>query len=142
VADTVENAAQTPETTQPWAALGLKEDEYARIREILGRRPTSSELAMYSVMWSEHCSYKSSKVHLRHFGSLSTDTPIGKLLAGIGDNAGVIDVGQGYAVTFKIESHNHPSYDRRRRDRARHPGHGGAPDRGDGLAPLRTAGRS
>ena len=110
MADTVENAAQTPETAQPWGALGLKEDEYARIREILGRRPTSSELAMYSVMWSEHCSYKSSKVHLRQFGSLSPDTPIGKLLAGIGDNAGVIDVGQGYAVTFKIESHNHPSY--------------------------------
>ena len=65
---------------------------------------------MYSVMWSEHCSYKSSKVHLRKFGELSPETPIGKLLAGIGENAGVIDIGQGYAVTFKIESHNHPSY--------------------------------
>ena len=65
---------------------------------------------MYSVMWSEHCSYKSSKVHLRRFGELPPETPIGKLLAGIGENAGVIDVGQGYAVTFKIESHNHPSY--------------------------------
>ena len=53
---------------QPWAELGLKEDEYQRIREILGRRPTGAELAMYSVMWSEHCSYKSSKVHLRQFG--------------------------------------------------------------------------
>jgi phosphoribosylformylglycinamidine synthase len=95
---------------QPWAALGLKSDEYAKIIEILGRRPTSSELAMYSVMWSEHCSYKSSKVHLRRFGELAPETPIGKLLAGIGENAGVIDVGQGYAVTFKIESHNHPSY--------------------------------
>ena len=65
---------------------------------------------MYSVMWSEHCSYKSSKVHLRRFGELRPETPIGKLLAGIGENAGVVDVGQGYAVTFKIESHNHPSY--------------------------------
>jgi phosphoribosylformylglycinamidine synthase subunit PurL len=65
---------------------------------------------MYSVMWSEHCSYKSSKVHLRQFGFLPAETPIGKLLAGIGENAGVVDVGLGYAVTFKIESHNHPSY--------------------------------
>ena len=58
---------QTPDQSQPWAELGLKDGEYARIKEILGRRPTSSELAMYSVMWSEHCSYKSSKVHLRQF---------------------------------------------------------------------------
>ncbi|MCW2802832.1 MAG: purL [Propionibacteriaceae bacterium] len=110
MADTVDNALKTPDLGQPWAELGLKPDEYERIREILGRRPTSSELAMYSVMWSEHCSYKSSKVHLRKFSELSQETPIGKLLAGIGENAGVIDVGQGYAVTFKIESHNHPSY--------------------------------
>jgi len=110
VADTVEHAAQTPDVEQPYAALGVKDDEYARIREILGRRPTSAELAMYSVMWSEHCSYKSSKVHLRKFGELSQDTPRGPLLAGIGDNAGVVDIGQGYAVTFKAESHNHPSF--------------------------------
>jgi phosphoribosylformylglycinamidine synthase subunit PurL len=110
VADTVSNAARTPEQAQPWAELGLKDGEYARIKEILGRRPTSSELAMYSVMWSEHCSYKSSKVHLRQFAELPPETPIGKLLAGIGENAGVVDIGQGYAVTFKIESHNHPSY--------------------------------
>jgi len=110
VADTVESARSTPDIAQPWAELGLKEDEYRKIREILGRRPTSSELAMYSVMWSEHCSYKSSKVHLGSFGKLPQETPIGKLLAGIGENAGVIDIGQGYAVTFKIESHNHPSY--------------------------------
>jgi phosphoribosylformylglycinamidine synthase II len=110
VADTVDNATHTPDQPQPWAELGLKDAEYARIKEILGRRPTSSELAMYSVMWSEHCSYKSSKVHLRQFGYLPAETPIGKLLAGIGENAGVVDVGQGYAVTFKIESHNHPSY--------------------------------
>ena len=110
VFDTVAHALDTPEQDQPWAALGLKSDEYARIREILGRRPTASELAMYSVMWSEHCSYKSSKVHLRAFGDLPAETPIGRLLAGIGENAGVVDIGQGYAVTFKIESHNHPSY--------------------------------
>ncbi|MBM6545209.1 phosphoribosylformylglycinamidine synthase subunit PurL [Janibacter sp. YIM B02568] len=108
--DTVDHAGQTPDLEQPWADLGLKEDEYARIREILGRRPTIAELAMYSVMWSEHCSYKSSKVHLRRFGDLPSETPLGKTLAGIGENAGVIDIGQGWAVTFKVESHNHPSY--------------------------------
>src|SRR5690349_24900394 len=106
--DTVETATTTPDHEQPWSDLGLKPDEYANIREILGRRPTSSELAMYSVMWSEHCSYKSSKVHLRQFADKVP--PSGKLLAGIGHNAGVVDIGQGYAVTFKIESHNHPSY--------------------------------
>ncbi|HEY9377887.1 MAG TPA: phosphoribosylformylglycinamidine synthase subunit PurL, partial [Jiangellaceae bacterium] len=108
--DTVKQAADTPDQAQPWAELGLRPDEYARIRSILGRRPTSCELAMYSVMWSEHCSYKSSKVHLRRFSELAQETPVGKLLAGIGENAGVVDVGQGYAVTFKVESHNHPSY--------------------------------
>ncbi|MCW2765069.1 MAG: purL, partial [Nocardioides sp.] len=108
--DTVTAASEDPRREQPWAELGLKADEYQQIREILGRRPTSSELAMYSVMWSEHCSYKSSKVHLRQFSEIPQVTPAGKLLAGIGENAGVIDIGQGYAVTFKIESHNHPSY--------------------------------
>ena len=108
--DTVKQAADSPEQAQPWAELGLRVDEYSRIREILSRRPTSCELAMYSVMWSEHCSYKSSKVHLRRFGELAQETQVGKLLAGIGENAGVVDVGQGYAVTFKVESHNHPSY--------------------------------
>ncbi|WP_409328529.1 phosphoribosylformylglycinamidine synthase subunit PurL [Trujillonella humicola] len=105
--DTVELAAGTPDDEQPYAELGLKPDEYARIREILGRRPTTAELAMYSVMWSEHCSYKSSKVHLRRFGDLPRSDA---LLVGIGENAGVVDVGDGYAVTFKVESHNHPSY--------------------------------
>ncbi|MGW5815678.1 phosphoribosylformylglycinamidine synthase subunit PurL [Streptomyces noursei] len=106
--DTVKHAAGTPDAGQPWAELGLKEDEYARIREILGRRPTGAELAMYSVMWSEHCSYKSSKVHLKQFGEKAPENDA--LLVGIGENAGVVDVGQGYAVTFKVESHNHPSY--------------------------------
>ena len=68
--DTVDEAAQNPDDAQPWAELGLRSEEYDRIRDILGRRPTSSELAMYSVMWSEHCSYKSSKVHLRRFGDV------------------------------------------------------------------------
>ena len=89
---------------------GLKDDEYARIREILGRRPTAAELAMYSVMWSEHCSYKSSKVHLAYFGETTTAEMRSKMLAGIGENAGVVDIGDGWAVTFKIESHNHPSF--------------------------------
>jgi len=106
--DTVAIATSNPDTVQPFAELGLKGDEYARIKEILGRRPTSSELAMYSVMWSEHCSYKSSKVHLKQFGDKAVKS--NALLVGIGENAGVVDVGQGYAVTFKVESHNHPSF--------------------------------
>ena len=106
--DTVSHAAESPEVEQPFADLGLKPDEYERIRTILGRRPTSAELAMYSVMWSEHCSYKSSKVHLRAFGDKKPQTD--SLLVGIGENAGVVDVGDGWAVTFKLESHNHPSY--------------------------------
>ncbi|HCT14639.1 MAG TPA: phosphoribosylformylglycinamidine synthase subunit PurL [Corynebacterium nuruki] len=110
VNDTVANAAATPDLEQPWAELGLKEDEYGRIREILGRRPTAAELAMYSVMWSEHWGYKSSKTHLRYFGETTTSEMQSKMLAGIGENAGVIDIGDGNAVTFKVESHNHPSY--------------------------------
>ena len=106
--DTVAIAAMTPDQKQPYAELGLKSDEYQRIREILKRRPTSSELAMYSVMWSEHCSYKSSKIHLKQFGEKAPKSDA--LLVGIGENAGVVDIGQGYAVTFKVESHNHPSF--------------------------------
>jgi phosphoribosylformylglycinamidine synthase len=106
--DTIEVAAATPEAAQPYAALGLTDGEYAKVREILGRRPTSAELALYSVMWSEHCSYKSSKVHLRKLAPRGEQAD--GLLAGIGANAGVVDIGQGYAVTFKIESHNHPSF--------------------------------
>ena len=108
--DTVAVAADSPDIEQPWADLGLKKDEYDRIREILGRRPTSAELAMYSVMWSEHCSYKSSKVHLARFSDNTTEAMKEKLLVGIGENAGVVDIGDGWAVTFKVESHNHPSY--------------------------------
>ncbi|MCU1693779.1 MAG: phosphoribosylformylglycinamidine synthase synthetase subunit, partial [Frankiales bacterium] len=105
--DTVERAAASADAAMPFAELGLKDDEYARIVEVLGRRPTGTELAMYSIMWSEHCSYKSSKVHLRQFGQI----PAGdRMLVGMGENAGVVDVGEGLAVTFKVESHNHPSY--------------------------------
>ncbi len=106
--DTVEYAEKTPDEPQPYGELGLAVDEYARIRDILKRRPTAAELAVYSVMWSEHCSYKSSKVHLRQFTGKQPDSD--RLLAGIGENAGVVDVGDGWAVTFKVESHNHPSY--------------------------------
>jgi phosphoribosylformylglycinamidine synthase subunit PurL len=106
--DTVARAAATGDRPQPYAELGLTGDEYRRIGQLLGRRPTDCELAIYSVMWSEHCSYKSSRLHLRQFAA--TAPPSDALLAGIGQNAGVVDIGQGYAVTFKIESHNHPSY--------------------------------
>ena len=108
--DTVEKAQSTPEEQQPYAELGLKDDEYQRIHDILGRRPTDAELTMYSVMWSEHCSYKSSKTHLRYFGETMTEEMGEKILAGIGENAGVVDIGDGNAVTFRVESHNHPSY--------------------------------
>jgi phosphoribosylformylglycinamidine synthase subunit PurL len=108
VPDTVTAAATTPDRVQPFSELGLTADEYALIGTILGRRPTDAELAIYSVMWSEHCSYKSSRQHLRQFADKAAGTDV--LLAGIGQNAGVVDIGHGYAVTFKIESHNHPSY--------------------------------
>jgi phosphoribosylformylglycinamidine synthase len=108
--DTTAQAASDANKDQPWKELGLKEDEYQSIREILGRRPTSSELAMYSVMWSEHCSYKSSKIYLRQFGEKVTPAMKKDLMVGMGENAGVVDIGEGMAVTFKVESHNHPSY--------------------------------
>lgn len=109
--DTTEDAAATPTKDMPWKELGLKEDEYAKICEILGRRPTNAELAMYSVMWSEHCSYKSSKKHLaEQFGERTAEEMKRHLLVGMGQNAGVVDIGNGWAVTFKVESHNHPSF--------------------------------
>ncbi len=106
--DTVHRALGTPYEHQPYVELGLQPDEYQRIRQILGRRPTEAELAMYSIMWSEHCSYKSSKVHLRQFAEKAPESTT--LLAGIGENAGVIRVSDTLAVTFKVESHNHPSF--------------------------------
>ncbi len=92
----------TPETV---AAHGLTPAEYARIREILGREPNLNELGIFSVMWSEHCSYKSSKVHLRKF---PTEAPW--VVCGPGENAGVVDIGEGFVAIFKMESHNHPSF--------------------------------
>ena len=108
--DTVANAAATPGEEQPWAELGLKQDEYQKVVDLLGRRPTAAELAMYSVMWSEHCSYKSSKIHLRKFGAKLDEAMKKDMMVGIGENAGVTDLGDGWAVTFKVESHNHPSF--------------------------------
>ncbi|SEP55940.1 phosphoribosylformylglycinamidine synthase subunit PurL [Thalassovita taeanensis] len=87
------------------AAHGLKPDEYARILEIIGREPTFTELGIFSAMWNEHCSYKSSKKWLR---TLPTTGP--QVICGPGENAGVVDIGDGQAVVFKMESHNHPSY--------------------------------
>ena len=84
--------------------LGLTDDEAESISRILGREPNHLELAMYAVMWSEHCSYKSSRVHLRR---LPTEGP--GVLVGPGENAGVVDAGDGIAVAIRIESHNHPS---------------------------------
>src|SRR5690606_9903534 len=120
--DTTAHAAEPPDVPQPYAELGLADDEYQRIREILARRPdapaicapdaelgladgdaprireilgrgpTGAEPAMYSVEWSEDCSYKSSKAHLRYFGETTTPEMREKMLAGIGENAGVVDV--------------------------------------------------
>ncbi|MEO0744899.1 MAG: phosphoribosylformylglycinamidine synthase subunit PurL [Pseudomonadota bacterium] len=87
------------------AAHGLSPDEYARILEIIGRVPTFTELGIFSAMWNEHCSYKSSKLHLK---KLPTTGP--QVICGPGENAGVVDIGDGQAVVFKMESHNHPSY--------------------------------
>ena len=84
--------------------LGLTDAELDRIRETLGREPNRAELAMYAAMWSEHCSYKSSKVHLRE---LPTEGP--QVLVGPGEDAGVVDLGDGLAAVFKLESHSHPS---------------------------------
>src|SRR5215203_3641469 len=84
---------------------GLNDEEYQRIVKSLGRDPSLTELGIFSVMWSEHCSYKSSRVHLR---TLPTTGP--RVLQGPGENAGAVDIGNGLAAVFKIESHNHPSF--------------------------------
>jgi phosphoribosylformylglycinamidine synthase II len=92
----------TPEVV---ASHGITPDEYERIQQILGRAPNYTELGIFSVMWSEHCSYKSSRVHLRKF---PTTGPL--VVQGPGENAGVIDIGDGWVAAFKMESHNHPSF--------------------------------
>src|ERR1044072_6472679 len=92
----------TPELV---AQHGLTPEEYQRIIELIGREPSFTELGIFSAMWNEHCSYKSSKVHLR---TLPTTAPW--VIHGPGENAGVIDIGDGLAAVFKMESHNHPSF--------------------------------
>jgi phosphoribosylformylglycinamidine synthase II len=94
-----------PITPELIAEHGLKPEEYQRILDLIGREPTLTELGIFSAMWNEHCSYKSSKVHLR---TLPTKAPW--VIQGPGENAGVIDIGDGLACVFKMESHNHPSY--------------------------------
>jgi phosphoribosylformylglycinamidine synthase len=96
---------EPPITSQLVAEHGLKSDEYERIVKLIGREPSFTELGIFSAMWNEHCSYKSSKVHLR---TLPTQAPW--VIQGPGENAGVIDIGDGLAVVFKMESHNHPSF--------------------------------
>jgi len=96
--------SQAPPTEPLHRVLGLTDDEYERVLKTLGREPNRAELAMYSVMWSEHCSYKSSKVHLK---KLPTEGPA--VLVGPGEDAGVVDLGDGLAAVFKLESHSHPS---------------------------------
>ncbi|MGI3167893.1 phosphoribosylformylglycinamidine synthase subunit PurL [Pseudooceanicola sp. C21-150M6] len=97
---------QEPEITEELiASHGIKPDEYAEILKILNREPTFTELGIFSAMWNEHCSYKSSKLHLK---TLPTTGP--QVICGPGENAGVVDIGDGQAVVFKMESHNHPSY--------------------------------
>src|SRR6266571_9142509 len=84
---------------------GLTLDEYQKILKLLGRPPSLTELGIFSVMWSEHCSYKSSRIHLKRLPTRGK-----RVVQGPGENAGIIDVGEGWACAFKIESHNHPSY--------------------------------
>ena len=86
-------------------AHGLTTDEYRKVLDILGREPTLTELGIFSVMWSEHCSYKSSRIHLKR---LPTEGP--QVVQGPGENAGAVAIGDGLAAVFKIESHNHPSF--------------------------------
>ena len=100
--NSAKGAKITPEVV---AAHGLKPDEYQRVLDLIGREPSITELGIFSAMWNEHCSYKSSKIHLR---TLPTQAPW--VIQGPGENAGVIDIGDGLAVVFKMESHNHPSY--------------------------------
>src|SRR5436853_6210025 len=100
--DVLEASRITPEMV---AEHGLSDEEYSRILKALGREPNLVELGIFSVMWSEHCSYKSSRLHLR---KLPTTGP--QVIQGPGENAGVVDIGDGLAAIFKMESHNHPSY--------------------------------
>src|ERR1051326_4764580 len=99
---TIQAAAITPEVI---AEHGITPEEYGRIKAALGREPSLTELGIFSVMWSEHCSYKASRVHLKRLPTRSK-----LVVQGPGENAGIIDIGDGWACAFKIESHNHPSF--------------------------------
>lgn len=129
-------------TPQIVADHGLSEEEYQRVLTALGREPNLVELGIFSVMWSEHCSYKSSRIHLK---KLPTEGP--QVICGPGENAGVIDIGDGQAAIFKMESHNHPSYiepyqgaaTECRRHPARRVHHGRAPGREPERAALRPS---
>src|SRR6266511_3014418 len=94
-----------PVTADLVRAHHLTSEEYRRIVDSLGRAPTYTELGVFSVMWSEHCSYKSSRVHLKQLPTTGA-----RVIQGPGENAGVVDIGDGQAVVFKMESHNHPSF--------------------------------
>src|SRR6202453_4061450 len=111
----VQPIVQTPAPATITPALlkqhSITADEYARIEAALGRVPSLTELGIFSVMWSEHCSYKSSRVHLKRLPTRGErKTGPGSVVQGPGENAGIFDVGDGWACAFKIESHNHPSY--------------------------------
>src|SRR6202011_826938 len=111
----VQQASGTPSpatiTPELLKQHSITSDEYARIEAALGRTPSLTELGIFSVMWSEHCSYKSSRVHLKRLPTRGErKTGPGSVVQGPGENAGIIDVGDGWACAFKIESHNHPSY--------------------------------
>src|SRR5699024_4505414 len=111
-ADTVANAAATPDVTLPYRDPGPKDDEHRRLVGIRGRRRSAAGagLATYAGMSTEHCSDTPPKIRLRQFGDKTTGAMRDKLLVGIGENAGVVDIGDGWAVTFKVESHNSPSF--------------------------------
>ncbi len=143
IVDTVETAAATTDQEMPYAGLGLAPDEYSKIVTILGRRPTDSELYMYSIMWSEHCSYKSSKVHLRQFAEKAPKSD--RLLAGHrrerrrdpGHRQAGGHVQGRVAQPPELRRAVPGRGDRRRRHRPGHPRDGRPPDRGDGSAALR-----
>ncbi len=109
--DTVASRGSDPRhgTAPGRNSASKKTSTYASAKSSAVAPPTQNS-AMYSIMWSEHCSYKSSKVHLGYFGETMTDEMRQNLLAGIGENAGVVSIGDDWAVTFKVESYNHPSY--------------------------------
>jgi len=98
-------SAEITVTPEIAAEHGVTREEYQRIQKILGRDPNITELGIFSVMWSEHCSYKSSRVHLKRLPTRSK-----LVVQGPGENAGIVDIGDGWACAFKIESHNHPSF--------------------------------